>query len=432
MLAYAVTGAQWGDEGKGKIVDVLAERMDAVVRFQGGNNAGHTIVVHGRKHVLHSIPSGIFHPHVCCHIGNGVVLDPEEFLAELDGLRAAGLPIDPKRISISPRANLIMDYHRIIDRARESAKEETARIGTTGRGIGPAYEDKTARIAIRVIDLLHPRTLEERIAAAVREKNVVLEHLYGFAEKDLIDPEETARKYRTIGERIAPFVVTDEQSFADSLAGKKVLFEGAQGAMLDIDFGTYPFVTSSNTVSPYAFVGSGINPGLFTENIAVMKAYTTRVGGGPFPSHDKGDAGRTMVQRGMEYGATTGRERRCGWLDLVALAHTFRINRFTAIAITKIDVLSGFPTIPVVVSYRINGKNISTFPPDCETLFSAEPVYREFPGWERDLSTIRKFSDLPSETRAYITFIEESLSTPVAAVSVGPGRDQTLFLRPIG
>ncbi len=432
MLAYAVTGAQWGDEGKGKIVDVLAERMDAVVRFQGGNNAGHTIVIKGQKHVLHTIPSGIFHSHVHCHIGNGVVLDPEEFLAEVESLRAAGVTVDPAHISIAPRTNLIMDYHRIIDRARESAKDEANRIGTTGRGIGPAYEDKTARIALRAVDLLHPDTLGDRIAAAVREKNVLLKHLYGFTDNDLIDPKTTVQKYRMIGERIAPFIVSDEQAFADSLAGKKVLFEGAQGSMLDIDFGTYPFVTSSNTVSPYAFVGSGINPGVFTENIAVMKAYTTRVGGGPFPTHDRGDAGRTMVQRGMEYGATTGRERRCGWLDLVALAHTYRVNRFTATIITKIDVLSVFSTIPVAVAYRVNGKETGTFPSDVETLLTVEPVYRELPGWGKDLSSVRKFSDLPSEARAYLAFVEKYLATPIAAVSVGPDRDQIIFVRSIG
>jgi len=431
MLAYAVTGAQWGDEGKGKIVDLLADRMDAVVRFQGGNNAGHTIVMGGKKHILHSIPSGIFHSGVHCHIGNGVVLDPEEFLTEVEGLRTHGLTVTPERLSIAPRTNLIMDYHRTLDKVRELAREEVSRIGTTGRGIGPAYEDKVARIAIRAVDLLNPDTLEKKIAQVAREKNIILKHLYGCAEKDLIDAHATAQKYSAIGERIAPFIVTDEQAFGDRLAGKKVLFEGAQGAMLDLDFGTYPFVTSSNTVSSYAFVGSGLNPGTFVENIAVMKAYSTRVGGGPFPTWDAGEAGRTMVQRGMEYGATTGRERRCGWLDLVALSHAFRVNHFTAIALTKLDVLSVFSSLPVAVSYRINGKETFSFPAESNLLLQIEPVYREMKGWGRDISSARKFSDLPSEARAYIALIEEYLSTPVALVSVGPDRDQTISVREV-
>lgn len=431
MFAYAVTGAQWGDEGKGKVVDLLASQMDAVVRFQGGNNAGHTIVQGGKKYILHSIPSGIFHQKVHCHIGNGVVLDPEELLAEIEGLRAGGIEVTPERLSIAPRVNLIMDYHRTLDKARELAREEESRIGTTGRGIGPAYEDKVARIAIRAIDLLNPCTLEKKIAHVAREKNIILTHLYHCAEKDLIDAHATAQKYSTIGERIAPFIVTDEQALGNRLAGKKVLFEGAQGTMLDLDFGTYPFVTSSNTVSSYAFVGSGLNPGTFVENIAVMKAYTTRVGGGPFPTWDKGEAGRTMVQRGGEYGATTGRERRCGWLDLVALSHAFRVNRFTGIALTKLDVLSVFPSLPVAVSYRIGGKETFSFPPDSDLLSQAEPVYRELKGWGKDISGARRVDDLPSEARAYIAMIEDYLSTPIVMVSVGPDRSQTIWVREI-
>ncbi|HSA33089.1 MAG TPA: adenylosuccinate synthase [bacterium] len=430
MLAYAVTGAQWGDEGKGKIVDVLAEKMEAVVRFQGGNNAGHTIVIGGRKHVLHTIPSGIFHAGMLNFIGNGVVLDPEEFLTEVDGLTAGGIAIDPRSLKISRRASIIMDYHRVIDKARESSKSAETKIGTTGRGIGPAYEDKSSRFGVRAADLLSPDRLKERISHAVAEKNALLKHLYGA--KESIDLDATVEKYSRIGERLAPFIVDDEQAFLASFAGKKILFEGAQGSMLDIDFGTFPFVTSSNTVSSYAFVGSGINPGGLAENIAVLKAYTTRVGGGPFPTQDPGEAGRIMVQKGMEFGATTGRERRCGWLDLVALRSTFLVNRFTAIALTKIDVLSGFKTLKVATAYRVNGVETPHFPTDIARLAAAEPVYRELPGWTADLSAIRKFSDLPSETRDYIAFIEDALSTPVPIVSVGPGRDQILFTRPIG
>jgi len=430
MLAYAVTGAQWGDEGKGKIVDVLAEKMEAVVRFQGGNNAGHTIVIDGRKHVLHTVPSGIFHRGVLNYIGNGVVLDPEEFLTEIERLKTGGVTVTPRSLRISRRATIIMDYHRLIDKARESSKSAGTRIGTTGRGIGPAYEDKASRNGVRAADLLSPERLKERIAHAVAEKNVLLEHLYGA--KELIDLDATVAKYAAIGERIAPFVVDDEQEFLASFAGKKILFEGAQGSMLDLDFGTFPFVTSSNTVSSYAFVGSGIHPGALTENIAVMKAYTTRVGGGPFPTQDTAEAGRAMLKRGMEYGATTGRERRCGWLDLVALRSTFLVNRFTAIALTKIDVLSGFDTLKVATAYRVGGRETGSFPTDIARFSAAEPVYRELPGWHTDLSGIRKFSDLPSEARGYIAFIEDALSTPVAIVSVGPDREQILFARPIG
>ncbi len=430
MLTYAVTGAQWGDEGKGKIVDVLAEKMEAVVRFQGGNNAGHTIVIDGKKHVLHTVPSGIFNRGTLNFIGNGVVLDPEEFLTEIAGLRAGGIAIDPQFLKISRRASIIMDYHRVIDKARESSKSAETKIGTTGRGIGPAYEDKASRFGVRAADLLRPELLKERIAHAILEKNALLKHLYGATT--LIDIDATVEKYSRIGEKLAPFIVDDEQGFIAAFAGKKILFEGAQGSMLDIDFGTFPFVTSSNTVSSYAFVGSGINPGGLTENIAVMKAYTTRVGGGPFPTHDTTEKGRTMVKKGMEFGATTGRERRCGWLDLVALRSTFLVNRFTAIALTKIDVLSGFDTLKVATSYRVNGKDTPHFPTDIAQFSAAEPVYRELPGWSADLSAIRKFSDLPSETRSYIAFIEQELSTPVPIVSVGPGRDQIIFTRPIG
>ncbi len=430
MLTYAVTGAQWGDEGKGKIVDVLAERMEAVVRFQGGNNAGHTIIINGKKHVLHTVPSGIFHKGVLNYIGNGVVLDPEEFLTEVEGLRAGGIAVDPKILKISRRATIIMDYHRLIDKARESSKSAETKIGTTGRGIGPAYEDKSSRFGVRAADLLSPELLKERIAHAILEKNALLKHLYGATT--LIDIDATVEKYSRIGEKLAPFIVEDEQGFIAAFAGRKILFEGAQGSMLDIDFGTFPFVTSSNTVSSYAFVGSGINPGGLTENIAVMKAYTTRVGGGPFPTQDPGEPGRAMRERGMEFGATTGRERRCGWLDLVALRSTFLVNRFTAIALTKIDILSGFDTIKVAVSYRVNGAETPHFPTDIAQFAAAVPVYRELPGWHADLSAVRKFSDLPSEARSYIAFIEQELSTPVPIVSVGPGREQILFTRPIG
>ncbi len=427
MPAYVVTGAQWGDEGKGKIVDVLAEQVDAVVRFQGGNNAGHTIVVSGVKYVLHTIPSGIIHPGKFCYIGNGVVFDPEEFLKEVSQLSSSGVAVTPHTLKISPRATLIMDYHRRIDKARENFKKE-GKIGTTGRGIGPAYEDKMSRIGLKVCDLLNRERLKARIGAALVEKNALLTGLY---QEEPADLDATVEKYLKLADAIAPFIAQDEEALFENLRNKKVLFEGAQGVMLDIDHGTYPFVTSSNTVGTSYPVGSGLNIKPLVSNIAVMKAYTTRVGEGPFPTHDTGKDGDTMVDLGHEYGATTARRRKCGWLDLPALRHAFRLNGYTAIALTKLDVLSVFDTIKVATAYMIDGKKTTVFPTDADMLFKAVPVYEELPGWKSNVEQARTMSDLPKELTDFVDYIERMLGADVSMISIGPARDQIIQRKPL-
>lgn len=423
MTTHIVTGTQWGDEGKGKIVDILTEKMDVVCRYQGGNNAGHTIVVDGIKYDLHAIPSGIIRKNVISFIGNGVVLDPRQFIEESSKLLEKGIKVTPENLKISPRTAIIMDYHKVLDRCREDAKKGN-KIGTTGRGIGPAYEDKISRIGIRAGDLLDKDILNRKIKAALKEKNALLVNLYSA---EPFDAQELTDHYFELGKKLAPYIVDTDFSFARFCADRKVLMEGAQGALLDIDHGTYPFVTSSNTVASYFGVGCGIPSSQAADNIGLVKAYTTRVGAGPFPTEDEGHDGEELRRIGHEFGTTTGRPRRCGWLDIVALGYIFEMSSFTSIALTKLDVLNGFSKIKVCTGYRLDGRRISGFPASIESLERIEPEYIELDGWQSDISKIRDFDLLPENAKKYIKYIEDMLKVPVSIVSVGPGREETII-----
>ncbi|EPR36279.1 Adenylosuccinate synthetase [Alkalidesulfovibrio alkalitolerans DSM 16529] len=423
MSNTVVMGAQWGDEGKGKIVDILTEQAQAIVRFQGGNNAGHTLVVEGKKIILHLIPSGILHPGKICCIGNGVVLDPEVFLREVDTLREKGVDASPERLLISKRTHLIMPYHRALDTAREVHKEG-AKIGTTGRGIGPCYEDKMARVGIRAADLADEALVREKIAAALVEKNALF-RLYGVAEMTV---DEVMAWLAPLSARIAPHVQDVPAVIEGCLtSGRNVLFEGAQGTHLDIDHGTYPFVTSSNTVSGNAAAGSGCAPGVLGQVVAVVKAYTTRVGSGPFPTEQMDACGDYLVERGAEFGSTTGRRRRCGWLDAVILRESVRLNGPTGLALTKLDVLTGLPELKICTAYEYKGQTLSYPPQEQDALAGVTPVYETLPGWSEDITAARSMDELPAAARAYIERIEELLGVPASIVSVGPGREQTIL-----
>ena len=422
MANIVVVGTQWGDEGKGKIVDLLTERSDLIIRFQGGNNAGHTLVVGDRKVVLHLIPSGILHPGKLCVIGSGVVLDPEILLEEIDALKEKGYDISPKSIAISDRTHVIMPYHRIIDTARDC----TQGIGTTGRGIGPAYEDKARRLGIRVVDLANETYLKKKLDAAFEEKQ---EYITRILKLKPLDKDSIFKKLSAMGARIRPYVRDVPVLLDENMKqGRHLLFEGAQGANLDMDHGTYPYVTSSNTVAGQACVGSGIGPTAIHSVIGICKAYTTRVGGGPFPTELSDETGERLRAFGGEYGATTGRPRRCGWLDLVALRHSIRLSGISYLAITKLDVLSGFETIKVAVEYRSVGSTIENMPANLEMYTDLQPVYEELPGWEEPLSDVRSIDHLPRNCRAYLDYIEGKLGVKTAIVSVGPKREETIVL----
>jgi len=422
----AVIGAQWGDEGKGKIVDLLARRSDVVVRFQGGNNAGHTLVVNGKKTILHVIPSGALHEDKVCVIGNGVVLDVEVLLDELHELRRQGHLTDKRQLRISEQAHLIMPYHRAIDLARERMRGE-GKIGTTGRGIGPTYEDKAARVGIRVVDLLEEDTFRAKLEHNIAEKNV---YLKAILKEQALDFDDIHRTYGGYRDRLAPYVtdtgVLLEEFFRE---GKNVLFEGAQGTLLDLDHGTYPYVTSSNTVIGGVCSGAGVGPRHIHEVIGITKAYTTRVGGGPFPSELTGSEGDKLRQDGDEYGATTGRPRRCGWFDAVAVRHAVRLNGLTGLALTKLDVLTGSPRIRVCTAYRVGGKLLRHFPASLKVMETLEPVWEEFPGWQEPVTGARRVADLPANARRYMERLEELVETEIVIVSVGPDRDQTILLK---
>jgi adenylosuccinate synthase len=425
MSSTVVLGAQWGDEGKGKIVDLLTEKCDLVIRFQGGNNAGHTLVVEGSKVILHLIPSGVLHPEKKCLIGNGVVLDPEVFCRELDTLAEMNVPVGHDRIKVSPKTHIIMPYHRKLDAAREAAKTGSAKIGTTGRGIGPCYEDKAQRSGVRAGDLLDLSRCRDKIARALEEKNVLFEKLYGG---EAMDVDETLRWLEPYAERLAPYLADiSEEIRAASEQGRALLFEGAQGTHLDIDHGTYPFVTSSNTVAGNAAAGAGCGPRRLEHILAVVKAYSTRVGGGPFPTELEDRDGEHLQEKGAEFGATTGRRRRCGWLDMVVLRETCRLNSPDAVAMTKLDVLGGLSEIRLCTAYEHRGRRIQ-YPPQYEgALEEARPVYESLPGWSEDIGDARSWDDLPAEARGYVRRIEELLGVPVSIVSVGPGREQTII-----
>ena len=426
MANVAVIGAQWGDEGKGKIVDLLAQQSDVVVRFQGGNNAGHTLVVNGRKTILHVIPSGALHRDKVCVIGNGVVLDAEVLLHELQELRQQGHLQNDSQLRISEQAHLIMPYHRAIDQARERMRG-AGKIGTTGRGIGPTYEDKAARVGIRVIDLLEEDTFREKLEHNIAEKNV---YLRAILKEQALDFEEIHRTYSGYREKLAPYV-TDTGVLLDEMFrdGKNVLFEGAQGTLLDLDHGTYPFVTSSNTVIGGVCSGAGIGPRHIHEVIGISKAYTTRVGSGPFPTELTGPEGEKLRQDGDEYGATTGRPRRCGWFDAVAVRHAVRLNGLTGIALTKLDVLTGLPKIRVCTAYQAGARLLRHFPASLKVMESLEPVWEEFEGWQEPVSGARNVADLPANARRYMQRLEELVETEIVIASIGPDRDQTILIK---
>lgn len=423
MANVVVIGTQWGDEGKGKIVDLLTERADCVVRFQGGNNAGHTLVVEGRQFICHLIPSGILHPGKICMIGNGVVIDPTVLIREIKNLVAHDVSITPENLVISRYAHVIMPYHRILDAARETRKG-TAKIGTTGRGIGPCYEDKVARNGIRVHDLLAPEALRAKLENNLEEKNFLLTQFFG--EKPL-DPRAVEEEYLAYGETLAPYADSVSERLDDAVRkGRSILFEGAQGTQLDIDHGTYPFVTSSNTVAGNACCGSGIGPSRIDRVLGVVKAYTTRVGEGPFPTELDNETGETIRRTGGEFGATTGRPRRCGWLDMVVVRTSMRLNGLAALAVTKLDVLTGLPKLKIAVSYRCGDETLSAVPAELNALRECHPIYEEFSGWDESLRAIRRFEDLPANTRRYLNAMEEIAGIPLEVVSVGPGRDETI------
>ena len=423
MPGLVIVGAQWGDEGKGKITDLLAERADAVVRFQGGNNAGHTIVRNGETWKLHLMPSGILHPGKLCVIGNGVVIDPRVLTDELDELRGRGVDISGLRISAN--AHLIMPYHLMLDHAGE-ARLGKLEIGTTRRGIGPCYADKAARLGIRVQDLLDEKILKTKIITALEPKRSSLRE---YARDPRLDLQSMAEEYLVYGHRLEQHIADTSRLVLDCLDSDRfVLFEGAQGALLDIDHGTYPFVTSSNPVAGAACVGAGVGPKDIDEVWGITKAYGTRVGAGPFPSELHGEAADRLREHGGEYGTTTGRPRRVGWLDLVALRYAARINSLTALVVTKLDVLSGMDTIRVCTRYRsAEGAKLDHFPYHQSVLHHCEGEYEELPGWSEDLSGARSEEDLPAAARDYLRFIADFVRVPVALIGVGPGDDESIW-----
>jgi adenylosuccinate synthase len=425
MPGIVIVGAQWGDEGKGKITDLLAERADAVVRFQGGNNAGHTIVHGGQTYKLHLMPSGILHPGKLCVIGNGVVIDPKILTDELDDLRRRN--IDTSALRISANAHLIMPYHMLLDHAGE-IKLGKLQIGTTRRGIGPCYSDKAARLGIRVQDLLDEKILKKKIVAAMEPKRLSLRE---FARDPRLDLQAMTEEYLTYGHRIKQYIADTSRLVLERLdEGELVVFEGAQGTLLDIDHGTYPFVTSSNPIAGSATIGAGVGPRDIDEVWGITKAYSTRVGAGPFPTELEGPLGDELRERGAEFGTTTGRARRVGWLDLVALRYAARLNSLTALAITKLDVLSGQQTISVCTRYRGDeGLEIDHFPYHQTVLHHSVGEYEELPGWTEDLTECRNEDELPEAARQYLQYISDFVKVPVALISVGPGREQVIWTK---
>jgi adenylosuccinate synthase len=423
MANVVIVGAQWGDEGKGKIVDLLTQYADLVVRFQGGNNAGHTIVLKGEKFVVHLIPSGILYQDKKCIIGNGVVLDPAVLIEEIDEIKKRGYFQDDSQLMISEETHLILPYHRRIDVARE----KTFKIGTTGRGIGPAYEDKVVRCGIRVVDLIDEKVFREKLEANLIQKNVYLTQVLkdkGFEFSEIFD------EYLRYKNRLEKYVKNTSLILHEEIQkGKHVLFEGAQGALLDMDHGTYPYVTASNTVAGNACAGSGIGPTMIHSVIGVAKAYTTRVGEGPFPTELQDEWGEKIRQRGGEYGATTGRPRRCGWFDAVVVNHSIRINDIREMVITKMDVLNEFDTIKICVGYRTDGKVFYHVPSNLEILKHSEPIYEEMKGWKTEIKGVKNFKDLPRNAKRYLKRIQKLIGTKITMISVGSERDETLEVK---
>lgn len=425
MSNMVVVGTQWGDEGKGKVVDLLTPMVDMVVRFQGGNNAGHTLVVEGKKFIFHLIPSGILYKDKKCLIGNGVVVDPEILLEEIQKLEQAGIEVNPDRLSLSDKAHLIMPYQKAIDLAREAAKGSD-KLGTTGRGIGPCYEDKAARTGVRAVDLTEPDTLEEKITSNLKEKNFYLTEFFGA---DPLEAGPILGSYLQMAEELKPFI-TDVSLELDQAvkANKSILFEGAQATHLDLDHGTYPFVTSSNPLAGAVCAGAGIAPDQLHVIIGIVKAYTTRVGSGPFVTELEDETGAYLREQGKEFGSTTGRPRRCGWLDLVMVRDSVRLNGLDSIVITKLDVLTGLEKLKICVGYEFEGKRIDSRPASLKRLSGCAPIYEEMPGWQGDIHAIRHTDDLPLQARAYIQKIEEVIDVPVSIISVGPGREDSIIV----
>ena len=426
MPAIVLVGAQWGDEGKGKATDLLGDRVQYVVRYQGGNNAGHTVVIGDDSYALHLLPSGVLSPEVTPVIGNGVVIDPEVLLREIDGLRERGVSCE--RLLISANAHLIMPYHRALDKVTERYLG-SSRIGTTGRGIGPTYADKVARTGIRVQDLLDPGILSQKLELVLRERNQVLAKVYN---RRGIEADTIAKEYLGYAEQIRPYVADTGLVLNQALDdGRTVLLEGAQATMLDVDHGTYPFVTSSSPTTGGACAGAGIGPTRITKVVGILKAYTTRVGAGPFPTELTGAQGEWLRKAGGEFGVTTGRPRRTGWFDAVVARYSTRVNGITDYFITKLDVLSGLERVPVCVAYDVAGARHDEIPMTQTDFHHATPVYEYLDGWWEDISTAREFTDLPASAQRYVRALEEMIGAPVAAVGTGPRRDQTLQLRPL-
>jgi adenylosuccinate synthase len=418
-----VIGAQWGDEGKGKITDLLSRSADVVVRPQGGVNAGHTIVVKGQTFKLHLIPSGILYPDTECIIGSGTVIDPKILLQEFDQLER--LNVSASNLFISQTAHITMPYHRLIDQASEEQRGKH-KIGTTGRGIGPTYADKSERTGIRVVDLMDADTLRKRLTWAINYNNVILEKLYNLAP---LDPEEVIREYQVYADRLRPHVIDSSLKIYDAIQQRKnILFEGAQGTLLDLDHGTYPYVTSSNPIAGGACVGSGIGPTMIDRVIGVAKAYTTRVGEGPFPTELDGELNQMLCDRGAEFGTTTGRRRRCGWFDGVIGRYAVRINGLDCLAITKLDVLDELDEINVCVAYELDGKTCDHFPGNASEFARCKPIYKTLPGWKTSTEECRLLEDLPKQALDYLKFLAELMAVPIAIVSLGASRDQTIIV----
>ncbi|MFN6322407.1 MAG: adenylosuccinate synthase [Burkholderiales bacterium] len=425
MKNVVVIGTQWGDEGKGKVVDWLTDHAHGVVRFQGGHNAGHTLIIGGKKTILRLIPSGIMRPDVTCYIGNGVVLSPEALLKEIDELESAGLQV-ASRLRISEACPLILPYHVALDQARE-AKRGAAKIGTTGRGIGPAYEDKVARRAIRVQDLFNPEKFAERLREVLEYHNFVLTQYLGAAEVSFQSVFDTTM---VLAERIKPMVADVPRLLHEVNAqGKNLLFEGAQGSLLDVDHGTYPFVTSSNCLAGAASAGAGVGPGRLHYVLGITKAYTTRVGSGPFPTELHDEVGKRIAEVGKEFGSVTGRPRRCGWFDAAALRRSVQLNGVSGLCITKLDVLDGFETLRLGVGYQVKGQALDLLPFGAQNVEGCEPVYEEFPGWSETTVGVTQYEQLPANARKYLERLAEVCGASIDMISTGPDRDQTIVLR---
>ena len=423
MANVVVIGAQWGDEGKGKITDLLSRSADVVVRYQGGVNAGHTVVVQGQTFKLHLIPSGILYPNTKCIIGSGTVIDPQVLIDEIDQLEALG--ISTQNLLISETAHITMPYHRLIDQAAEE-RRGTHKIGTTGRGIGPTYADKSERTGIRVVDLIDPEALRKKLNWTINYKNKILEKLYNLPP---LDPQEVIEQYLKYAERLRPHVVDSSLKIYEAVQKRRnILFEGAQGTLLDLDHGTYPYVTSSNPVAGGACVGAGVGPTMIDRVIGVAKAYTTRVGEGPFPTEVEGTLGELLCDRGAEFGTTTGRRRRCGWFDAVIGRYAVRINGLDCLAITKLDVLDTLEEIQVCVAYEIDGKRCQEFPNNARLFSRCRPIYKTLAGWQQSTADCRSLEDLPEQALNYLKFLAELMEVPIALVSLGASRDQTIIV----